>query len=68
MTLEVRGQRVFAAGMVRAEGDWQRLTEALATPDKSRPIVFYCAAPHCWLAVNAADLPVVQKVPVAVIH
>ena len=65
---------------------------ALAAPDKSRPVVFYCAAPNCWLSVNAvlratragyqdvlwyrgglaawraADLPVVQKVPVAVLN
>ena len=65
---------------------------ALAAPDKSRSVVFYCAAPNCWLAVNAAlraaragyqdllwyrgglaawraaELPVVQKVPVAVLN
>lgn len=27
---------------------------ALVAPEKSRPLVFYCSGPACWLAVNAA--------------
>ncbi len=65
---------------------------AVAAPDKNKPVVFYCAGPNCWLAVNAAlraaragyqdlswyrgglaswraaDLPLVQKVPSAVLN
>ena len=26
----------------------------LLAPDKSAPVVFYCASPQCWLSVNAA--------------
>jgi PQQ-dependent catabolism-associated CXXCW motif protein len=64
----------------------------LAAPDRNKPVLFYCAGPDCWLAVNAAlravragyqevlwyrgglaswraaELPLVQKVPSAMLN